>query len=182
MNINSNEHLDAAPELSLEVVKQRAVRGIAALTSRTVILQIINRAGDFMLTIFLGVAQYGVFWIVSAAINFLAYFSDVGLAAALIQKKDKVTEEELKVTFTIQQCFVLVILIVLFMATPTLQKIYSLSTEGVWLLYALGFSFFLSSLKTIPAVLLERKVEFGKLIIPQIGEVIIFNIVAVYFA
>ena len=52
-----SEHLDNAPELSLEVVKKRVVRGIAALTSRTIILQLINRAGDFILTIFLSVAQ-----------------------------------------------------------------------------------------------------------------------------
>lgn len=177
-----NEHLDNVPELSLDAVKQKAVRGIAALTSRTIILQLINRAGDFMLTIFLSVAQYGVFWIVSAVINFLAYFSDVGLAAALIQKKEKVTDEELKATFTIQQILVITILALLFLSIPLIQQFYNLSREGIWLLYALGFSFFLSSLKTIPSVLLERKIDFTKLIIPQIVEVIAFNMVAVFFA
>lgn len=177
-----SEHLDNAPEISLEVVKQKAVRGIAALTSRTIILQLINRVGDFMLTIFLSVAQYGVFWIVSAVINFLAYFSDVGLAAALIQKKEKVTDEEFKATFTIQQILVITILAALFLSIPLIQQFYNLSQEAIWLLYALGFSFFLSSLKTIPSVLLERKIDFTKLIIPQIVEVIAFNIVAVYFA
>jgi len=182
IKVDSNDHLDPGQELTLEIIKSRAVRGVAALTSRTIILQIINRAGDFLLTIFLGVAQYGVFWIVSAVINFLAYFSDIGLGAALIQKKEKVTEEELRATFTIQQILVLSILLILFLITPLLQRFYHLSNEAVWLLYSLGFSFFLSSLKTIPSILLERKIDFAKLIIPQIGEVIIFNLVAVYFA
>lgn len=180
--INSNEHLDSTPELTLEVVKQRAVKGIAALTSRTFILQIINRAGDFMITVLLGVAEYGVFWIVSAVINFLAYFSDVGLAAALIQKREKVTEEELRATFTIQQILVLTLLLVLFLSIPVLKSFYHLSDDSLYLIYALGLSFFLSSLKTIPSVLLERKIDFTKLIIPQIAEVIVFNAVAVYFA
>ena len=169
-------------ELTLGNVKQRAVKGVAALTGRMFIFQIINRAGEFMLTVFLGGAQYGVFWIVSAVVNFLAYFSDIGLAAALIQKKERVTEEELRVTFTIQQLLVLLILLVLFLAAPFFKVYYDLSQESIWLLYALGISLFLSSLKTIPSVLLERKLEFTKLVIPQIGEVIAFNVIAVYLA
>src|SRR3989344_4722693 len=133
IKVDSNDHLDPGQELTLEIIKSRAVRGVAALTSRTIILQIINRAGDFLLTIFLGVAQYGVFWIVSAVINFLAYFSDIGLGAALIQKKEKVTEEELRATFTIQQILVLSILLILFLITPLLQRFYHLSNEAVWL-------------------------------------------------
>jgi O-antigen/teichoic acid export membrane protein len=43
-------------------------------------------------------------------------------------------------------------------------------------------SFFLSSLKTIPSVLLERKLDFNRLVIPQIGETILFNLVAVFLA
>jgi len=62
------------------------------------------------------------------------------------------------------------------------MKIYSLSYNGKVLLYALGFSFFLSSLKTIPSVILERKLQFGKLVIPQISEQLVYNIVAVVLA
>ncbi|MEK7616942.1 MAG: oligosaccharide flippase family protein [Patescibacteria group bacterium] len=169
-------------EITLDVVKKRTVKSIVALTGRTFFLQLTNRAGDFILTIFLGVTQYGVFWIVSAVINFLAYFSDIGLAAALIQKKGQISENELKTTFTIQQALVLSILLVLFLVSPAIGRFYNLSQESMWLLYALGFSFFLSSLKTIPSILLERKIDFAKLIIPQIAESIIFNVTAVYLA
>lgn len=180
--VETGEHLDPTIELSLETVKKRALTGVLALTGRTFILQIINRLGEFLLTIFLGVAQYGVFWVVSAVINFLAYFSDIGLAASLIQKKERPTREELKTVFTIQQTLVLTVLVLLFLSSPYLKNYYNLSMEAMWLLYALGFSFFLSSLKVIPSVLLEREIEFSKLIIPQIGEVITFNLVAVFFA
>src|SRR3989344_2685552 len=40
----------------------------------------------------------------------------------------------------------------------------------------------MSSLKTIPSVLLERRLDFNKLVVPQILETIVFNAVAVYFA
>ena len=42
--------------------------------------------------------------------------------------------------------------------------------------------FFLSSLKTIPSILLERKLDFQKLIIPQVAETVGFYAVAVILA
>ena len=36
------EHLDPTPEVTLEVVKQRAIRGVAVLTGRTFILSVLS--------------------------------------------------------------------------------------------------------------------------------------------
>jgi len=41
------------------------------------------------------------------------------------------------------------------------------------------FTIFLSSFKTIPSILLERKIRFDKLVLPQIAEVLIFNIILI---
>ena len=49
-------------------------------------------------------------------------------------------------------------------------------------MYALGLSLFLSSLKTIPSVLLERGLDFPKLVIPQVLENLIYNVIAVFLA
>ena len=100
-------HLDPTSEVTLDIIKKRAVRGVAILTGRTFLLSALSLIATGFLTVFLSPSEFGIFWIVSAIVNFLAYFSDVGLAAALIQKKDSVTEEELRTTFTIQQFLVL---------------------------------------------------------------------------
>lgn len=177
------EHLDPGlEELPLAAVKKRAVSGILTLTGRTFFLQAVSLVATFLLTVFLSPLQYGVFFLVSAVINFFAYFSDIGLAAALVQKKDKPTQEDLRTTFTIQQVLVLLLLLGIFFLTPVVSNIYGLSKEAVWLLWALGFSLFLSSLKTIPSILLERRLDFNKLIIPQIAETLLFNFVAVWLA
>lgn len=175
------EDLDR-PEITIETVKSRAVKGVFVLTGRTFLLSFISLAATGLLTVFLDPSQFGVFWIVSAIVNFLAYFSDVGLAAALIQKKEKPTDVDLRTTFTFQQILVLVILLVVFGGTPFFARIYHLSHEGVFLLYSLGISLFMSSLKTIPSILMERELEFGKLVIPQIVENLVFNILAVFLA
>jgi len=180
--IDIGEHLDATSEISLEIVKTRALRGVVVLTGRTFLLSTLSLIATGFLTVFLDPSEFGVYWIVSAVVNFLAYFSDVGLAAALIQKREKVNEEDLRTTFTVQQVLVFLLLILLFLATPYLANIYSLSSQGILLLYALGASFFMSSLKTIPSVLLERELEFGKLVLPQLLENLVYNAVSVVLA
>lgn len=178
----SIEQIDPTEELTTASVKQRAVKGAAILTLRTVLIQAIAFSANILLTVFLEPAQYGVFFLVSAVINFLAYFSDMGFAAALIQKKEKLTEVELKTIFTTQQFLVLILISLVVIATPVIKLIYHLNDEAIFLLWALAFSLFLSSLKTIPSVLMERNLEFNKLIVPQLVETILFNIVVVILA
>lgn len=178
----AHDHLDPTAEITLKAVKERAVKGVAVLTGRTFLLSTLSLVATGFLTVFLDPDQYGVFWIVSAIVNFLAYFSDVGLAAALIQKKEAVGDKDLKTTFTVQQGLVLLLLVIIFLGTPLFQNIYGLSYEGKLLLYALAASLFMSSLKTIPSVLLERELAFGKLVIPQVLENLAYNLTAVYFA
>ncbi len=180
--MESVEQIDPTEEISIDSVKQRAAKGAAILTGRTILMQAISFFANALLTVFLEPSQYGVFFLVSAVINFLAYFSDIGFAAALIQKKDSLTKEDLHTIFTAQQVLILFLLLIIFLGTPFIRGFYKLNSDAVFLLWALGFSLFTSSLKTIPSVLMERRLEFNKLVIPQIAETIIFNLVAVFLA
>lgn len=169
-------------DLTTEIVKKRAIKGAVILTGRNILIQAISLLAMILLTVFLQPAEFGVFFLVSAVINFLAYFGDIGFAAALIQKKDELTDEDLSTVFTAQQALVITILILIFILTPILKNIYHLDIRAVFLLWALGLSLLLSSLKTIPTVLMERKLEFNKYVLPQITEIIVFNITAVLLA
>lgn len=181
--MDNDNHLDPTAEINLETVKKRAVKGVLILTGRTFILSLLTLIGTALLTYFLEPSQFGVFWIVTSVVNFFIYFSDIGLAASLIQSKESPTREDLKTTFTTQQILVLAILIVLFFVSPFLTKApWNLDMDGLYLVYALGFSLLLSSLKTIPSVLMERQLEFDKLVIPQIIENLVYNFVAVLLA
>lgn len=178
----SVEQLDPTEQLSPEVVKKRAVKGAAILTLRNVLIQSISFFSTAFLTVFLLPSEFGVFFLVSAVVNFLSYFGDIGFAAALIQKKDKLTAEDLKTVFSAQQVLVVLVLVAVFLLTPVIQNLYNLHSEDIFLLWALGFSLLISSLKTIPTVLMERKLEFNKWVVPQIAETIIFNVTAVILA
>jgi O-antigen/teichoic acid export membrane protein len=169
-------------EIDIALVTKRSIKGIFALTSRTFVVQLVSFASNLLLTIFLSPSVFGVYFVVSAAIAFLSYFSDIGLAAALIQKKEEITEEELRTTFTIQQILVGTVVILALVLSPFIAKFYNLKSEEILLYQALAISFFLSSLKTIPSIILERGLHFEKLVVPQIVEVFFFSVTAVVFA
>jgi len=169
-------------EIGIKTIKERSVRGIVVLTGRTFLLQIISLVAQLFLFAYLGKYEFGVFAIVSAIINFLVNFSHIGLAAALIQKKEHPTETDLRTTFTVQQILVFTIVGIVFLLTPFFVQKYSLDESGKMLLYSLAFSLILSSFKSIPSVLLERKLEFVKLVFPQILEQIVYNVVLVVLA
>ncbi|MDD5415713.1 MAG: oligosaccharide flippase family protein [Candidatus Daviesbacteria bacterium] len=178
----SVEQIDPTKELTTEIIKTRAVKGAAILTGRMVLMQGISFFSMALLTAFLSPAEFGVYFVVSAVKNFLAYFGDIGFAPALIQKQEKPTDLELKTIFTAQQLLILILLGIGFLLTFLIQNIYNLNQAAIYLFWALLFSLFFSSLKTIPTVLLERKLEFNKWVIPQIIENIIFNLTAVTLA
>lgn len=163
-------------------IKSRSVGAVVALISRTFIVQVISFFATLVLTYYLEPEVYGVFYLVSSVVNFLSYFSDVGLAAALIQKHEEVTKEDLATTFTVQQILVFTAVLLLYLLGPTFKSQYQLSNQAMNLLYAMGISFVLSSLKTVPSIMLERKIQFAKLVLPQILENIVFNITAVVLA
>lgn len=167
---------------SAEAIKVRSIAGVVALTSRTFILQLVAFASTILLTIFLTPSVFGLFYVVSAIIAFLGYFSDVGLAAALIQKKENLTREDLVTTFTIQQLLVGTAVILALAGSSFIGGWYRLDESGIWLLRVLAIAFFMSSLKTIPSILLERELAFSKLIVPQILETLGFYMTAIILA
>lgn len=170
------------PELELKEISRRAVSGVMVLTVRKFALKAVNYLGSIFLARLLAPEIFGIFAIVSFIITFFGFFSDVGLGAALIQKKDKLTDKDLSVTFTLQQILVLAVTLMLWLAAPFFAGKYSLGVQGIWLLRIFSLSLFLTSLKTIPSILLERKLKFSRLIWPEVVEVISFQAIAVALA
>jgi len=161
--------------------KNRTVAGVSVLVARNLLIQSISFVGFIFLSVFLKTWELGVFWAVSEIIAFLGYFSDVGLAAAIIQKKGKPKKEELRAVFTFQQLLVISLVLIAFLLTSQLEKHFDFQ-NGRFLYWALLFGFFTSSLKTIPSVLLERDLRFDRLATVDLAEQIVFTGLAVLLA
>lgn len=173
---------DTEKELDIELIKKKAISGVITFTLRTFFIQAFTFLATFILTVLLAPEIFGIFFVVSAILNFFVYFSDVGLAAALVQKKEKPTRADLVSTFTIQQLIVVILVTAGLILSSKFAHFYNLDKNGLLLLRFLIFSLILSSLKTIPSIILERELEFKKLVIPQIAENIVFYSTALVLA
>ncbi len=168
-------------EIDPRQVKRKTFSGVGVLMIRNLFMQPISFLGFLFLSVYLQTWELGVFWAVSEIVGFLGYFSDVGLAAAVIQKKAKPKLNELRATFTAQQLLVISSVLIAFALTPALEKRFDFE-NGRFLYWMLLLGFITSSLKTIPSVLLERKLKFGKIAIVDLVEQTIFTGLAVLLA
>lgn len=162
--------------ISLKEIKRRVVTSFMSLTARQIVLRAISFVSlNVILAKVLPVETLGIFNIATAVVTFFAFFSDIGLAASLIQKKEAVTDGEIKTVFTIQQLIITTLSLIIIFGAPFIGNFYALNGDGVWLVRVLGIAFFLSSLKVVPAVLLERDLKFQPLVVVEIVETLIFN-------
>lgn len=162
-------------KLNLDLIIKRSIRGIFTLISRTFILNIVSFVAFLVITSVLGVSEIGIYTAVIAIQRVISFFTDFGLGAALVQKKEELKQEDVTTSFTVQALITLSIFILVFVFLGKFTVFFKLSMEAQKLLLVLVFTIFLSSFKTIPSILLERSLKFGKLVLPQIVESLAFN-------
>ncbi|MEM4723709.1 MAG: oligosaccharide flippase family protein, partial [Candidatus Hadarchaeum sp.] len=145
------------------------MRSIFALVLRHGALRVIGLAGNICLARLLVPEAFGIFATASFIIDFFKFFGDVGLGAALIQKEE-VEEEDFRTTFTLQQMLIVTLAAICFLIAPTVSSHYELGRSGEWLLRVLSVSLFLSSLRSIPSIILQRQLHFEKLAFAEVLE------------
>ena len=156
-------------------LKKNSVLSLMSLFFQSGYSAILGLIANLVLTIVLRPTTYGVYILVLSVISFLKYFSDIGLAASLVQK-DEVSQDDFRTTFTVQILLVIITISIGFLLTSFVTKFFKLPNEAIYLYWAVLVSFFFSSLKTIPSIKLERGVQFQKIVLVQIVEDSLFYI------
>jgi len=166
-------------KLDKDSIIKRSIRGIFALISRTFFLNIISFGAFLVVTSILPTHEVGIYVGVIAIQRVIAFFTDFGLGAALIQKKHDLKQEDITTTFTVQAGISLGVFAFVAVFIGEIAGFFRLTGQAQTLLLVLAFTIFLSSFKTIPSILLERSINFGKLIFPQIVESLAFNFILI---
>lgn len=163
----------------IKQIKQRGVLSAGSLLFQSGFSAVLGFAAFFILTLKSDLYLLGIYNTVLAMMAFFNYFSSLGLAAAIIQKKD-IDEKDLNTAFIIQTALSFFIIIVGLILTNYLFVIYKdLPKNAVYLYWALLFSFFFLSLKTIPSVLLEKKIQIYKVVLVSLIENVVFYSVVI---
>jgi O-antigen/teichoic acid export membrane protein len=162
-------------------IKRNSIISALSLFFQSGYSALLGLVANLVVTILLSPTIFGMYITVMSLISVLNYFSDIGLAASLVQKKET-TDKDFITTFTIQQFLVVFVVVIGFLGSEFVRSFYKLPPEGIYLYWALLLSFFTSSLKTIPSILLERKIAFQKIVLVQITENTVFYLVVIICA
>ncbi|KKQ24363.1 MAG: Polysaccharide biosynthesis protein [Candidatus Roizmanbacteria bacterium GW2011_GWC2_37_13] len=165
----------------MDDLKKKTIISTLSLFFQSGYSAILGFIANLVLTILLTPKIFGIYFTILSLIAIFNYFSDIGLAASLIQKKE-IEDKEISTVFTVQQILVITIIIIGWLITPIVMVFYKLPIEGQYLYWALLISFFLSSLKTIPSIFLERKIQFQRIVLVQIVENTVFYLSVITLA
>ncbi len=156
-------------------VQIRAIRGVAQLAGRTVALRGITLVGTLVLARLLTPADFGAFAIVSSCVIFFAAIGDVGLGGAVIQQTGAPSRLELATVWTAQQLVAVALTAIAWLAAPLAGAAFGdLPADATLMIRALAVSLLFNSLRTLPAVLLERELRFGLLAAAEVGQALAY--------
>jgi PST family polysaccharide transporter len=169
--------------IDFQDLKTKSLAGIASLLRRQIFVYGFFFLGNIVLARILFPQLFGIYAIVAFVVQFFSIFSDVGIGAALIQKKGKLNMEELSTLFWLQQLLVFIVVILVFLTAPLVLRIYTtMPPDGVWFIRVMALSFLFTSLKTVPAILMERAIDFNKVAWVDISESAAFQVTAISLA
>lgn len=153
-NSSSNSRLDT------QDMKSRAVSGFKALGLRSMISLLLRVVSSLALARLLFPDDLGLFGVAAFVTGLAAYFGDVGLAAGLVRQDHAPTEDETTTVFWSQQALTALIVVGMIAAMPLLMAIYNLTEASRLLLMTMTLGMFLSSLRIVPMLALERAMRF----------------------
>ena len=163
----------------IKQIKSKSFISALSLLGQSGYSAILGFTAFFVLTLKSGIHLLGIYSTVLAMLAFFNYFTDLGLAAAILQKKD-IEEVDLSSAFFIQLTLVTIAVIVGFFFSPHLFRLYKdLPHNAIYLYWAILASFFLLSLKSIPSVLLEKRLEIYKVVFVQAIENTVFYLTVI---
>jgi O-antigen/teichoic acid export membrane protein len=171
-----------AEALEPDDVRTRAIRGVASLFARQFVVRALGFAGMLVLARVLTPAIFGVFAIAQFVVLLFEQVSSLGLGAALLRRRNEVTAVELRTVFTVQQVFVGLSIVAIFASAPLIVAHYHLEAAHETLIRVMAFSLLLASLKTVPTILLERRLRHDLIAASEVTEYLVYQVVAVALA
>ncbi|MFW9997987.1 MAG: oligosaccharide flippase family protein, partial [Candidatus Odinarchaeota archaeon] len=154
-----------------------AVAGVRWSAISQAILQILTLITVFILAHLLVPSDFGLVEIANVFIGFITLFRDLGMSAAIIQKKD-ISNELLASTFWVNVAFGVVTMIIVLLFSPIIAVFFEeiLITQ---VLAILSITFPISSLGILQESLLKRDLEFKKIAVINLSATLAGSIIGI---
>jgi O-antigen/teichoic acid export membrane protein len=163
----------------LQTVKSRSFISTVSLLMQSSFSAVLGFAAFFILTKQSGVYLLGIYSTVEATLSFFNYLTNIGLAAALMQRP-KLDRIDINTAFYMQIGITIVGLTIGFIITPFVLQAYpDLPPNSEYLYWAILLSLMLLQFKMIPSVLLEKEIQIQKVVISQLLEATVFYVIII---
>ncbi len=146
---------------TLRDVGTRTIQGASLMVLRTLVLYPVGFIGEVSLARLLTPRDFGIYAIASFITVTLAAVTEVGLAAALIQRRAEASNEEYQTLFTLQVLGISFVVLLVVLLAPWVFPLLSLDVEIRWTVLVLLLCPWISSLGTISSVKLERALRYA---------------------
>jgi teichuronic acid exporter len=156
----THEDTNQEPVVAATEVRSRALTGIKALGARTLASVLLRMVSSLTLAHLLFPHDYGVFGIASYITGLGLFLSDVGLGGALVRQSREPSRDETFSVFCSQQAITALVVFAVIATAPMLEHLYHLSGSATLLLHVMAFGLFLSSMRVVPMMALERSLKF----------------------
>lgn len=161
-------------------LSKRAVKGGVWLFA----LRIANRGLGFVRTVILAKLlsphDFGLLGVAMLAISTLDAFSQTGVQAALVHKKDNV-ESYLDVAWTISIFRGLALCLLLLLGAPLIANFFN-SPESKWVIVTISVNMLLTGVSNIAIVLFQKELEFNKQFAYEVSSTAVDLILSIWLA
>lgn len=164
------------------IFKKQAVSSLVFLFLKRVVIQVIFTISNIILARLLFPQDFGIFALIIFIFAVLSVFTDLGLGASLIQRKEPIDQKDLQTAFIFQFGLNLLLVLVVILIAPFIGSFYSLSDGSVSLIKLYSFHLLFLPFKTISAAMMERDLNFKRLIMAEIFESVIGSTVTIILA
>jgi teichuronic acid exporter len=163
-----------------ESVYGKSVSGLKVLGARHLILQVVGFAAGVLLARLLTPEAFGQFALANFIVCLGAVFTDLGLGAALVQKRDEPAKADVQTVFTSIMTLTSIVVALLFWGAPVVMRLYrDLPDWSPWLVRVMALSLLVTPMRTIPLLLLERKLKYRQIALLETGEGLAYHITAI---
>lgn len=126
---------------------KKSVKSVFALISRSFFLNILSYVASIVIFTYLRPSDVGIYVVIIAIQRIISFITDFGFGAALIQKKEEISEADIKTTFTLQIIITGTIFIFVISVQGLIAQYFSFNLVAMHLLLILVFTVFYRHLK-----------------------------------
>jgi O-antigen/teichoic acid export membrane protein len=141
-----------------QTLGRKVVTGVGWTLGSSITVRLMQFLVTIVLARLLAPSAFGLFALGAMVVQATALFRDLGFGQALIYHKTDV-QRNAETTFVMSGLFGFVAWGGIYLASPLVAKVFG-NPNLLWPLRVMSFSIVLSSLATVPSILLEKELKF----------------------